>query len=420
VYSAKPPADRVWGSVLVVHSSDELYGSDLALLSWLRHLAGLGARVCVVLPNERYYSGELSRELRRAGVEVYHLPLAVLRRGLNTPRGMLHYLRRLVLSTALLMVLIVRRRVDLVHSSTLAVLPGAFAAALLRRRHVWHVMEIIRTPVWLTRLYRVLVPRLSSIVVAASGPVRDHLLGGRVARYGHKVRVVWLGRELPASVPDRTARQAARRLLEIPDDALLVGVVGRISGWKGQATFLRAAARVHQTQPGVHFAVVGGTTAGREVELERLRVQARTLGIDTLTRITGYRADAAQLMPGLDVLVLPSTAPEPFGLVVLEAMAAARPVVAFAHGGPTELIEDGVSGLLVPPTDEAQLAAAIERLLTDAGLLSRMGQAARERAVSVFGLGQYLGGMEGAYRAAGLRMPTGEPDSTNSKHRFSY
>ena len=102
-------------------------------------------------------------------------------------------------------------------------------------------------------------------------------------------------------------------------------------------------------------------------------------------------------MAALDILVLPSTSPEPFGLVVLEAMASGKPVVATAHGGPLEIITDGACGRLVPPGDPAALAVAIEQLVGDPGLRTRWGVAARERAVAHFGFGPHVAAFEALY-----------------------
>jgi glycosyltransferase involved in cell wall biosynthesis len=163
----------------------------------------------------------------------------------------------------------------------------------------------------------------------------------------------------------------------------LVGIVGRLDHWKGQHVFLRAAREVSARRPDVRFAVVGGPVIGTEgsypAEVEQL---ASELGLDDRVHFVGHQADPYPWIDALDVVVHASDA-EPFGLVIVEAMALGKPLVATRLAGPTEIVEDGKSGLLVPPGEPRPMAAAILRLLEDPRLASRLGEQARSRA-SVF------------------------------------
>ncbi|MEA2157508.1 MAG: hypothetical protein QOE11_3648 [Solirubrobacteraceae bacterium] len=160
----------------------------------------------------------------------------------------------------------------------------------------------------------------------------------------------------------------------------LVGLVGRLQPWKGQREFLRAAKLVLRDHPRAHFAVVGGAILGREgaypQELEQL---ARDLGIAERVTFTGHTREVPGWMRALDVVVNASS-PEPFGLVIIEAMAAGRPVVAVGGGGgPADIIEHGRTGILCPDRTPEMLAEGIGALLADPQLRQAIG--ARGRAV---------------------------------------
>ena len=181
----------------------------------------------------------------------------------------------------------------------------------------------------------------------------------------------------------------------------LVGVVCRLDPWKGVEDFLVAASEVAAVNHEAVFVVVGGPIVGHEAYEDTLKARARELGLSGRIRFTGWRYGPAEMPDvhrALDVLVLASREPEPFGLVLLEAMATAKPVVATAEGGPLDIIEDGRTGDLVPPRDPAAMARAILALVGDPARSARMGAHARERVLAHYTAAQYVAGVEAVYR----------------------
>lgn len=183
-------------------------------------------------------------------------------------------------------------------------------------------------------------------------------------------------------------RRDARRQLGIPDDRKLVFYVGRFDPRKGIETLVRAAARSQlRGNPNFEVVIGGGSRAGHKDgdERDRLIALVRELGIESFVHFPGRIADA--LMPAYyaaaDVCVVPSHY-EPFGLVAIEAMACATPIVASAVGGLQYSVEDGETGQLVPEKDDAAFAAAIDRILLDPELRDRWGNAARQRVLTEF------------------------------------
>lgn len=165
-------------------------------------------------------------------------------------------------------------------------------------------------------------------------------------------------------------------------DERIVGIIGRLEQSKGQETFIRAAARVGHGRPDVRFLVVGGAILGWEGSYpDDLRALAQQLGLADRIHFAGHQEDVAPWFDACDVVVH-AAYDEPFGLVLLEAMALEKPIVASDSGGPRDIVEREVSGLLVPPADPGILAAAIERLLSDAALATRLRAGAALRARS--------------------------------------
>jgi glycosyltransferase involved in cell wall biosynthesis len=382
-------------TILYVHSSDEMYGADLILLQLVEHLALRRFRPIVVLPTDVAYDGRLTTALRERNIKTVHLKTAILRRKYLTPWGSAIYLWRLVMSTVSLVRLIRVESVDIVHSNTTAVTPGALAAWLTGKPHIWHVHEIIVHPRILWRLTSWLLPRLSNRVVAVSEAVCDHLCAGD--RFNEKKSIVIHNGIDLKRFANLGGGRRVRDEWKVAPEQLLIGMVGRISHWKGQDYFLEVASLVSKNHPEAHFAIVGTTFPGQEKLIDHLKLLSADLGLSAVVTFAGYRSDIPAVLDALDVFVLPSTLPDPFPTVLLEAMATCKPVVANAHGGSIEIIEHEVTGLLVRPDSPEEMAAAINRLLDKPSQRLAMGQRGRERLISAFSLESYVANWQKLY-----------------------
>jgi glycosyltransferase involved in cell wall biosynthesis len=176
-----------------------------------------------------------------------------------------------------------------------------------------------------------------------------------------------------------TVRREIRSELGIALESAIVMTVAALIPQKGIDDFLQAAARILARRPDVAFVIVGDGP-----EDSALRAQADQLGIFSKVRFTGLRSDVHRLMPAADVIVVPSVWQEPAGLVVLEAMASARPVVATRVGGIPEYLEEGQTGVLVDPGMPQQIAEAVRHLLDSPETAATMGAAGRRRIQRLF------------------------------------
>jgi glycosyltransferase involved in cell wall biosynthesis len=162
--------------------------------------------------------------------------------------------------------------------------------------------------------------------------------------------------------------------------------------------FLRALAQVRRAVPRAKGIVVGGSVPYEPGYRDQLLALGQALGLSGNVAFHDYRPDVPRLMSALDVLVLPSVSPEPFGRVLIEAMAAGKPVVATDAGATPEVIDDGEQGLLVPANDAQSMAAAVTRLLLDSSLATSMGQKGRRRVEARFTAQHYVDGVQAIYR----------------------
>jgi glycosyltransferase involved in cell wall biosynthesis len=172
-------------------------------------------------------------------------------------------------------------------------------------------------------------------------------------------------------------REAGRQPFEASVEMLCVG---RLNAWKGQEVLIEAVAELRRRGLDAKLRLVGDVFGGQRHFWNALATQIARLGLAEHVTMLGFRTDVGELMTSADVVVVPSQRPEPFGMVVVEAMALGRCVVATAAGGPSEIIEDGVSGLLVPSGSATAIADAVGRLAADPVLAREVAAAARRRA----------------------------------------
>jgi glycosyltransferase involved in cell wall biosynthesis len=196
--------------------------------------------------------------------------------------------------------------------------------------------------------------------------------------------------------PAHADRFAVRREAGIPDDAVVVGFVGRFSPGKGVEELLHAAQRVTQRHPEVRFLIVGEASHGEESYGHAIHDLAGQLGLRDAAVFMGYRNDVPAVMASFDILAFPSHA-ESFGVVLIEAMAMGKPVVSTNCDGVLDIVVDGMTGIYVPPKDAGALADGLERLVTDPSLRRQMGDAGRARVLQLFDRNVQLDLLEEVY-----------------------
>jgi glycosyltransferase involved in cell wall biosynthesis len=381
--------------ILYLHTTSEIGGSDVSLVRLVEGLDPARYQAVVVLPSD----GPLVARLRDAGAAVHVMPALLKLTSRRGRRYLLRFAANAPGAVRALAALIRREGISLVHTNTIHNLYGGPAAWLAGVPHVWHIREIVWQYGLLRALELFMVRHLSMRIIVTSDAVAA-MFGAPGSRPANLVKVsngIEVDRFHP---PVAGAPRAVRAALGVSGDQVLVGIVCRLDEWKGVDVFIDAAARVAAVRPGVQFVVVGGAIIGQEAYARSLEAHAEGVGLTGRMRFTGWTygpADMPEVHRALDIAVLASSEPEPFGLVVVEAMATGVPVVATAQGGPAEIVLDGVTGRLVPPRDPDAMAAAVLSLVDDPATAARMGAAGRARACERYSAAQYLAGVRAVY-----------------------
>ena len=389
--------------LLYLSGSGAMGGAERVLLDLILGMQTRGHQIKLILGE----AGPLQSQVAGAGVEAEVLPmperLAAFGESGQSPAAMLagvpaagaaalSYLRALDAAVA-------RWNPSLIHSN--AIKTHVLGARL---RHpaplVWHLHDYVGSRPLTARLLR-------WHRGAARGAIANAVSVATDAKATLPGLPIWT---VPNAVAlDRFRRAAAPADLDAlshlpasPAGTIRVGLIATFAWWKGHDVFLRALASLPASLA-VRGYIVGGAiyrNGLRQVTATELDAAIARHDLRNRVGLTGYIEDTASVLSSLDIVVHASTRPEPFGLVIAEAMAAGKPVIVSAAGGAAEIVSANRDALVYQPGDVSALAACIRTLAEDAALRRRLGEAGAEAAVERFDPGRFLDGIEGAYRDA--------------------
>jgi glycosyltransferase involved in cell wall biosynthesis len=371
--------------ILCIDQTGQLGGGEIALLPWLKAAAG---DVTMLL----FEDGPFRRLLESNGLHV-HVLSSVGLRGVRRESGLGS------IASILPAFLRLRRDVSRVASSfdlLYANSQKAFLVTALAKRRdqplVWHLRDILTAEHFSPLMRRVAVwfgNRYATSILANSHATADAWVAAGGER--SKITVVHDGVS-PAPFDSITESTVAALRARHGGGAPLVGLFGRLSHWKGQHVLLEALA----SMPGVHAILVGDALFGEDAYAGALRQRARKDDLAGRIHFLGFRNDVPALMKSVDLIVHTSTAPEPFGLVIVEGMLARRPVIATRGGGATEIIRDPAEGVLIEPASVDGLKSAMESLLGDVDRRHRLAYEGRRRAERDFSEDALIEGIQAA------------------------
>jgi glycosyltransferase involved in cell wall biosynthesis len=355
-------------SILFVHQGYELYGSDRTLIQSVQAAIERWpeARITVLIPAD----GPLRRALMDIVEDVQIADLAVLRKS-NIKRarlGDVFGVARKILSARRMMA-----SYGVTYINTVTVMNFIFASCFTCRPRMVHVHEIPTGPA--AFFFRSLLVFSRAFLVFNSEATRRSFY---VPPWQH-FAIVWNG----VAAPRETAPELSHRKLNLL-------LIGRFNSWKGQAILVRSIAKLPAAKrDSVNVRLVGSVFGDQDHFVDDLKVLINEHGLSNSVTMYPFTPDPSPHYFWADAVVVPSTKPEPFGLVAIEAMAAGRAVIAANHGGLSEIVVDGVTGSLIAPGPVEALSAAIEAYLEDPGMAARLGREGRRRFEAEFEESRY-------------------------------
>ncbi len=367
--------------VLLYDHTAELGGGEIALVELVRRLDRTRVDPVVLLASH----GPLD-DLLEGAVPLYHLLMprevsearraAIGRASFQNVTVLLSLVRYI----RLLAKFVKRHEIDIIHTNSLkASILGGIAGRLAGKKVIWHLRDRIADDY--------LPPRMVFVVRKLGRWLPDFVVGNSRAT----VATLDLRGTPSAAVPSGVD---VSKFHPAPDPELtesprrIVGLVGRICPWKGQHVFIEAAGLLRKEWPNVQFQIVGGALFGEQAYEAELREKVLSAGLEDVVSFSGFQSDVPSIIRRFYMLVHASTVGEPFGQVIVQAMATAKPVVATNGGGVPETVVDGETGILVPMGNASAMAEAIAKLLESPSLAAQMGHAGYERVIERFTLSQ--------------------------------
>jgi len=312
-------------------------------------------------------------------------PMLVVQKALNSVRGF-------VLPALSRAWFLVRRNIKIVHlnNSVLGNHDWMLAARLTGRKCLTHERGINERYTGLAKYFG---SRLDAVICISDAVKRN--MQERGAGFAN-LKTIYNGLD-PAMMKVRTPAGELRARHGIEPEHVVVGMIGNIRAWKGQETVVRAIDIVRRTCPNVRCVFVGDTSPqDREYE-RKLHEELAARGIKEHVIFAGYQRNVADYLMMFDVVIHASVLPEPFGRVLLEAMACRKPVIGARAGAVPEILEDGESGLTFPPGDAEHLAVAITKLIVDRDEARRLGDNGHDRLMREFHINRNVESTERIY-----------------------
>lgn len=375
-------------SILFIHQSAELYGSDKTILMFISSLDKTKYLPIVILP----FEGPLKVEFEKNNIKVIISPVLKLYRKMFTPSNMIKFFKEYKEGIKALEKLHKEYDFKLVYSHTLAALIGISFAQKNNIKHLWHVQEIIAKPkIFNLAFKKILAIKSNHKIIYDSKETMKFWINGNET-LTKKSDFIWNGLDVnqKSITSSETIEKVRKDFFEVQNNSVVIGLIGRINSWKGQQLLLKAFSLIAEKQPKAKLVFIGSAPPNQEFFETDLINKIKTYNLEDSVKIIPFQNNIWQFWDSIDIAVVPSTEPEPFGMVAIEAMMAKKPVIAANHGGLTEIVMPNKTGILFEPNNEKALAEALMDLLNNSEKRKTFGEEGYIRANTHFSLKNHV------------------------------
>lgn len=379
-------------TILIIHQSAELYGSDKTMLYFLSELDKTKYLPIIVLP----FDGPLKNELEKNNIKVVIAPVLKIYRKMFTPKNIFKFIKEYHQGIKAIDSLNKKYKFDLVYTHTLAALIGILFARKRKIKHLWHVQEIIAKPKVLNFLFKKALSLDCNHKVVYDSIATMNFWIDNNSKLTKKSEAVWNGVETKniQSFTNAELQEVRENFFFSSKEEIVISLVGRINSWKGQQLLLKSFNQLVNKYNSIKLVYLGSAPPNQEIFETELKKQISEFGLENKVVVIPFQKEIEKFWNAIDIAVVPSTEPEPFGMVVIEAMLAKKPVVASNHGGPTEIVVHNETGLLFEPNNYKSLSDALEKLIANEELRKLYGANGFNRVNTTFSLENHVNHFE--------------------------
>jgi glycosyltransferase involved in cell wall biosynthesis len=365
--------------IIIISNSFFSSGAELSLIQFVDNCNSKLFRIFLVVPKNAAYWIKKTSDLN-----IRYLPLEWFYFTLN-PIRIFQFVRSVIISTIELVRIIEEQEIDIIYSNTTkSHVYCAIVKIFTGKKYIWHIRDNMKS-----KLLQKILVRQSDNIVCNSKYIYNQILTPE-----NKKQLVYGGINSNDWSPPEIYTETLKKELGLGNDISLITQVGQLTKWKNHFDFIKTAKIITQYTQKVHFLIIGEDLSGREAKYKKeLKENIERLSLHHYFSFLGNRQDMKELMSQMDILIHPAIN-EPFGRVLIEAMAMEKPVVAYNCGGPKEIVTDNKTGYLVEPGDFAGLADKTIHLLQNSELRKQFGKAGRRRVIEKFNIERYVREME--------------------------
>jgi glycosyltransferase involved in cell wall biosynthesis len=370
-------------NILFVSIANDMYGSSKVLLSLVLQMQKQSENYhpIVCLPLEE---GPLKDIMRAEGIQIIEMPAVKLTRSMLKSLNFFGLLRDYFKAKKILKQELKGIEISCVQSNTLATMFGAFYNVFHRPKHIVHVHEIMDRPKIASFFFKTVLQLFSNHVVYNSMATQD-FYNGMSRKIEKKSTLILNGVDRNEAATSEERKSEIRKdLFQANDDQFLIGLIGRINRLKGHHLLLEAFQEISEKYPKAKLCFVGSTPPNQEFYLTNLQDELQNLGLKEKVSFVDFQDNIYAVLESLDLVIVPSTEPESFGLIVVEAMLAKRAVIGSDIGGISTIIDHKETGVLFLPNDKLALATAISEMIEDREMKKNMEAKAYQKAVEVY------------------------------------
>ncbi len=369
-------------NIVFISISSDLYGSSKLLLTLVSEIKNNSSKFnpIVCMP---YEEGPLKVKLREVGIEIIEMPVLKLTRSMLRSLGFVGFFKEYLKARRIFEQHLKGRAVMVIQSNTLATLFGAIYCRNKPIPHIIHIHEIVDRPWFVKYFFGWVLKRYSDYVVYNS-EATSAFYNKWFRSLKKKSRLIYNGIDRERPFLNSAERKSIRQGLFKIGDEVAIGLLGRFNRLKGHHVLLKAYKEIKNSIPKSKLILIGSPPEGQEHFREFIELKIQELGLNNDVVLIPFQTDVFAVIDSIDLMVVPSTEPESFGIIAVEAMLSEKAVIASDIGGLSNIINHMKDGLLVNPSEPLELAKAIKTLIDDPELKRKLEIQSRLSATSKF------------------------------------